>query len=44
MSISRRKILALVGGGVIVAAGGGLGYAVTRLPVTSVAIQGSAPP
>ena len=35
MSISRRKILALVGGGVIVAAGGGLGYAVTRLPRTA---------
>jgi hypothetical protein len=35
MSISRRKILALVGGGVIVAAGGGLGYAVTRLPKTA---------
>ena len=33
--LSRRKTLALLGGGAILAAGGGLGYAVTRKPQTA---------
>ena len=32
MTVSRRKMLALVGGGAILAAGGGIGLAVTRAP------------
>jgi hypothetical protein len=35
MSLSRRKMLALVGGGVILAATAGTGYAVTRAPRTA---------
>jgi hypothetical protein len=35
MTISRRKILLLVGGGAVVAAGSGLGYAITRMPQTA---------
>ncbi len=35
MSFSRRKMIALVGGGVIFAATGGVGYAVTRQPQTA---------
>jgi hypothetical protein len=35
MSLSRRKILALVGGGVVLAAGAGAAFAVTRTPRTA---------
>jgi len=35
MSISRRKMLALVGGGAVLAAGGSFAYAVTRQPGTA---------
>ena len=35
MTLSRRKTLALIGGGIILAAGGGAGYAVTRRPATA---------
>lgn len=35
MTISRRKMLALVGGGVVLAAGGGFAHAITRSPQTA---------
>jgi hypothetical protein len=35
MSLSRRKTLALIGGGTVVAASGGAGFAVTRTPRTA---------
>lgn len=37
MTLSRRKTIALVGGGTILAAAGVMGYAVTRTPQTALA-------
>ena len=37
MSLTRRQTLSLLGGGAILAASGGVGYAITRTPQTALA-------